>query len=262
MTRANWYKARKRRSRRQVDEGLIADLVVQQRRLHPRMGGRKLHHVLRTELLDAGAYIGRDRFFDVLRQNDLLVDPLPRSSKTTDSRHALPIFRNLLKDMEPTAPNEAWVGDITYIRTEDSFVYLSLIMDLHSRKIVGFHCGDSLEALGCIQALDNALADLPTGSFPVHHSDRGCQYCCHAYVERLRERGMAVSMTEQNHCAENAHAERLNGILKQEYGLRLTFRNVDQARRAVAQAVWLYNHHRPHTSLQMRTPAEVYEEAA
>lgn len=262
MSRANWYKVRKRRELGRVDEQLVIAQVKQERQLHPRMGGRKLHVVLGPELRDAGAWIGRDRFFEVLRRNDLLVEPLPKSCKTTDSRHALPIFHNLVKDAEPTEPNQIWVSDITYIRIEGSFVYLSLIMDRYSRKIVGFHCGDSLETLGCVHALEKALDDLPSDSCPIHHSDRGCQYCCHEYVERLDDRGLAISMTEENHCAENAHAERLNGILKQEYWLRITFRDIEQARQAVHQAVWLYNNRRPHTNLKMKTPAQIHKQAA
>jgi len=258
MTRANWYKVRKHRKRRRIDDELIVELVKQERQVQPRIGGRKLHEVLESELRDFNAWIGRDRFFNVLRENELLVPQLPRSSKTTNSRHTLPIVHNLVKDMEPTEPNQIWVSDITYIRIEDSFVYLSLIMDRFSRKIVGSHCGNSLEAIGCIHALEEALKSLPPDCTPIHHSDRGCQYCCHDYVKLLTDRGLGISMTEEHHCAENAHAERLNGILKQEYGLHMTFNNIDHARRAVKQAIGLYNHRRLHTSLEFRTPAEVH----
>ena len=263
MSRANWYKAGRRRRRREVDEELVLKLVREQRRVHPRMGCRKLDTVLRPILEDAGASIGRDRLFALLKANGLLVPRLPsRSCRTTDSRHCLPLYGNLVRDLQPTGPNQIWVSDITYVRTETSFVYVALIMDLYSRKIVGQHCGDSLEALGCIGALDLALAELPEGCRPIHHSDRGCQYCCHEYVKRLQDSGLKVSMTETNHCAENAHAERINGTLKGEYGLGATFRDAEQARRALDQAVWLYNHRRPHASLQMRYPADLHREAA
>jgi transposase InsO family protein len=262
MTPSNWYKGKRKRQNVQVDEELIVSLVKEERKIQPRIGTRKLLELLAPELEKAGTSIGRDRLFRVLRRHDLLVPPLPRSYRTTDSRHVLPVFHNLAADVETTAPNQVWVSDITYVRIEDSFVYLSLIMDRHSRRIVGYHCGDSLEALGCIEALDMALGDLPEDAAPIHHSDRGCQYCCHEYVKRLERRGLPVSMTERNHCAENAHAERLNGILKQEYGLGLVFRDLDHARRAVEQAVWIYNNRRPHTSLGMRVPADVHSEAA
>jgi putative transposase len=262
MSRANWYKMRRRRQRLEIDEDLVLSLVKEQRRQHPRMGCRKLHQVLELPLREAGVSIGRDRLFELLRVNDLLVPPAPRSCRTTDSRHCLPLFGNLVRDLEPTGPNQIWVSDITYVRTESSFVYLALIMDRYSRKIVGYHCGDSLEALGCIAALKRALTELPEGSHPIHHSDRGCQYCSHDYVNHLKQHGLRVSMTEIDHCAENAHAERINGTLKIEYGLAATFRDAEQARRAVDQAIWLYNHRRPHANLQMRYPAEVHKNAA
>lgn len=262
MTRQNYYKQSRRREARQVDEALVVCLVKEIRRYHPRMGGRKLYHVLKPRLEDASVQIGRDRLFEVLRAHDLLVPRLPKAPRTTDSRHCLPVCHNLIGELEPTAPNQVWVSDITYVRIADGFVYLALIMDLCSRKIVGYHCGDKLEAMGCLRALDLALDDLPPGLYPIHHSDRGCQYCCHEYMNRLTSHGLPVSMTEQNHCYENAHAERLNGILKQEYALRLTFRNREQAQQAVDQAVWLYNTQRPHLSLDYRTPEDAHRHAA
>ena len=262
MSRQNYYAARRLRKRREVDESMIVELVKRERRLQPRLGGRKLLHLLGPDLQEAGVEIGRDRFFEVLAEHDLVVVRKPGRVYTTNSRHSLPVFHNLLKDREFTAPNQVWVSDLTYIRTEDGFLYAALITDKVSRKIVGAHIGDSLEAEGCLRALDMALADLPEGHHPIHHSDRGCQYCCHAYVDRLRERGLEVSMTEVMHCYENALAERVNGILKQEYGLDQKFRSKAQARKAFDQAVWLYNHHRPHTKLDMRFPAVVHAEAA
>ena len=262
MTRANYYKRKHQSKEREINEGLVISLVNRERRDHPRIGGRKLYKMLKPELEEAGVQIGRDRLFQVLREHGLLVQRLPKAPRTTDSRHCLPVCRNLIRELEPTSPNQIWVSDITYVRLESSFVYLSLITDLHSRKIVGHYCSDSLESLGCVEALDRALADLPANRYPIHHSDRGCQYCCHEYIDRLIARGLPVSMTEDNHCYENATAERVNGILKQEYGLHMTFRNIEQARRAIAQAVCMYNNRRPHMSLQYRTPAEVHAEVA
>lgn len=262
MSRANWYKTRKRRQRRAVDGDLVLLLVKEQRQLHPRMGCRKLQVVLTPSLAAAGVALGRDRLFGLLAEHDLLVPPPPKSCRTTNSSHSLPVFQNLAREVEVTGPNQVWVSDITYVRTDASFVYLALITDRYSRKIVGYHCGDNLEALGCLAALDQALADLPRDRHPIHHSDRGCQYCCHDYVQRLQEGGLRISMTETDHCAENAHAERVNGILKLEYGLGATFRDAEQVRLAVAQGVWLYNRRRPHASLNMRTPEVVHGKAA
>lgn len=262
MSTGNWYKKRKSRQRKRVDEDLVAELVNRERAVQPRIGTRKLLVLLSSSFAENEVDVGRDRLFEILRDRELLIECLPKSRKTTNSRHSLPLFRNTVKGLELDDANQAWCSDITYIRTEDSFVYLSLIMDLHSRMIVGHHCGNSLEAIGCLKALDMALEDLPEGKKPIHHSDRGCQYCCHDYVNRLRDNKLGISMTETNHCAENAHAERLNGILKQEYALGLTFKNAEQASQAVDQAVYLYNHRRPHLKLAMKVPAEVHCKAA
>ena len=258
MSRQNYYAARRLRKRREIDEDLVLELVRSERMVQPRLGGRKLLHLLGRNLDEAGVSIGRDRFFELLAENDMLVEPRRGTPRTTDSRHCLPVFHNLLAGMSLTAPNQAWVSDLTYIRTDEGFLYAALITDAWSRKIVGAHIGDSLEAEGCLAALDKALADLPGGKRPVHHSDRGSQYACHLYVGRLRERGLPVSMTEAMHCYENAMAERVNGILKQEYELGMTFRTKKQAIDAFEQAVWIYNHRRPHTSLNYRFPADVH----
>lgn len=263
MTRQNYYKQRRKRQRQAVDEGLIVELVQRERQLQPRLGGRKVHDLLQRDLADAGVDIGRDRFFEVLRHHGLLVPPLDRRTcRTTFSNHNLPLFRNLLYELEPTAPNQVWVSDITYIQTDEGFEYLSLIMDRYSRKIVGYSCGDRISAQVTLTALRSALSDLPDDCHPIHHSDRGSQYCCHDYVEVLQSRNLPISMTEENHCYENCYAERLNGILKQEYALGLIFPTRELARRAVQQAVWLYNHRRPHGSLHNRIPAAVHSQAA
>jgi transposase InsO family protein len=262
MSRQNYYAARRLRQRREVDAGLVVELVKRERCRQPRLGGRKLLYLLRDELEECGVDIGRDRFFELLAEQDLLVVPKPAKARTTNSRHSLPVFRNLLSGRQFNSPNEAWVSDLTYIRTDEGFLYAALITDVYSRKIVGSHISDSLEAEGCLKALDEALRDLPPGQHPIHHSDRGCQYCCHLYVERLQECGLEVSMTEIMHCYENAMAERVNGILKQEYELDSTFRTKEQAKKAFEQAVWLYNHRRPHLMLQYKFPADVHKEAA
>jgi len=262
MSRQNYYAARRQRHRQKIDEDLIVELVKEERRVQPRIGTRKLLFLLQSELEEAGVHIGRNRFFEVLGSRGLLVERKRSWPKTTNSRHSLPVFRNLLSDREPTAPNQVWVSDLTYIRTDEGFMYGAVIMDKFSRKIVGAHIGDSLEALGCIRALEKALADLPANRFPIHHSDRGCQYCCHEYVRRLRDRGLSISMTEQNHCYENAQAERVIGILKQEYEMDATFRTKSQAVAGFYQAVELYNHRRPHLSLNYAVPEQVHRQAA
>ena len=263
ITRQNYYARRKVRQRRRVDDELVAALVREERKLQPRLGTRKLHFMLQGVLAEAGVVLGRDRFAEVLRTHGLLLEPLPAEYPcTTHSAHGLPVFSNRVKDLVVSQTNEVWVGDVTYLRTVAGFLYLALLTDKRSRKVVGYHCGDTLAATGCLAALDRALADLPPGARPMHHSDRGSQYCCHAYVNRLAAHGLGISMTETNHCAENALAERMNGILKREYGLGGEFKTTASAQQAVDQAVHLYNTRRPHTALGFRTPQEVHSLAA
>ena len=260
MTRQNYYAKRKRQQKSKVDEGLILELVRKERYDQPCLGGRKVKYLISDELEKNGVSIGRDRFFDVLRTNGLLVErEKPFIPKTTNSRHSLPVFHNLIAGQRASAPNQIWVSDLTYIRTEEGFIYGSLTTDAYSRKIVGAHAGDNLEAEGCINTLQKALKDLPGDCFPTHHSDRGCQYCCHDFVDILNERHLPISMTEANHCYENAMAERVNGILKQEYGLYYTFKTKEQAIAAFYEAVELYNNRRPHMGINYMIPAKVHQ---
>jgi transposase InsO family protein len=262
MSRQNFYKGRRARRRAEADAGLVEQLVRGERALQPRLGGRKLFKILAVALENEGITLGRDRFFDILREKGLLVPPLPKSPGTTRFEPSLPVFRNLVAGLELTGPNLAWAADITYIRTDEGFLYLSLITDMWSRKIVGFHAGASLETEGALSALAMALASLPNGAKPVHHSDRGCQYASHLYVGKLREAGLQISMTEELHCSENAMAERVNGILKQEYYIGSCFKNKKQAEAAVKEAVYLYNTRRPHKSLGYETPEKMHRIAA
>lgn len=262
MSRQNFYKSRRVRNRRSVDEGLVRRLVEAERAIQPRLGGLKLHRMLRAELEREDVWLGRDRFFEVLGNQGLLLAPLPKSARTTNSVHSLPVFRNLIKEKEVTGPHQVWVSDITYIRTREEFAYLSLITDKYSHKVVGYHLGRTLGTRDALEALRMALAALPAGERPIHHSDRGCQYCSHEYVKALTDRGLSVSMTEEKHCAENAMAERMNGILKQEDFLNHEFASLSQARRAVDEAVRLYNTRRPHRALNLQTPEQVHRKAA
>jgi putative transposase len=260
MSRQNYYARRRVRQAQAVEAGLVTELVRAQRRVQPRLGTRKLRVVLQGALAKAGVQLGRDRFFAVLRREGLLLAPLPKEyPQTTSSYHCLPVFANLVKDREVKQPNEVWVSDLTYLRTAEGFLYLALVTDKFSRKIVGYHCGDTLEAVGCVRALGMALKDLPAQAHPIHHSDQGSQYCCHEYVQALGLRGLTISMTVEDHCAENALAERMNGILKQEYGLGRELATKAGARRAVDQGIWLYNTKRPHTALNYRMPEEVHQ---
>lgn len=241
----------------------MVTLVREERKIQPRLGTRKLHFMLKGILALEGVRLGRDRFFEVLREQGLLLEPtVVEYPCTTHSQHCLPVFRNRIKGLEVVKPNEVWVGDLTFLRTAMGFLYLALLTDKASRKVVGYHCGDTLEAGGCLAALKMALVDLPVGARPIHHSDQGTQYCCHEYVNCVVNHGLSVSMTESDHCAENALAERINGILKSEYGLGRQFKTKASAHLAVDQAVHLYNTRRPHTALGYRTPEAAHSLAA
>jgi transposase InsO family protein len=262
LSRQAYYKGKRVRERRQLDEETIIDEVHTIRAKHPRLGGLKLLEKLKPVLPGAGIQLGRDRLFDLLRRRQMLVVRKKKSVRTTYYDAALPVFRNLLYELQIDAVHQVWVADITYIETDEGFIYLTLITDLHSRMIVGFNCGETLVATESIQALKMAIAQLPCGFFPVHHSDRGSQFCCHEYVAIAQAAGLPISMTEQNHCYENCYAERVNGILKNEYNLDLRFRSKTHAHRAITQAIGLYNHHRPHRSLKMKSPGQVHQSAA
>jgi transposase InsO family protein len=231
------------------------------RKLHSRMGGKKLYKLLKPAIEDAGIKMGRDKFFELLARNGLLIRRKRKYVYTTDSYHHFRVYKNLLRYRLLTGANQAWVSDITYIRMAEDFFYLFLITDKFSRKIVGWHLSDSLRVSGAVEALKMAIRQCSDTTGVIHHSDRGIQYCCKDYVALLKKAGIQISMTEENHCYENATAERVNGILKQEYGLDDTFINGEIAAKAVREAVWLYNTERPHWSLKMATPEQIHRAA-
>lgn len=259
MTPQNYYARRSAWCREEVDLKLILELVRAERKEQPRLGVRKIYYLIQAELQEAGVKMGRDRLFEELGKAGLLVERKPSEwPKTTNFNPNLPVFKNLIKRSKLTSRNQVWVADITYIRTREGFMYLGLITDKWSRKIVGFHLGETLETGSSLKALDMALKGLKSNEKPIHHSDRGSQYASHAYVNTVKKAGLKMSMTEKNHSAENALAERVNGILKQEYWLDGNFESKPEARKATAQGVRMYNNRRPHTALGFRTPEKVH----
>jgi len=259
MTPQNYYARRSVRSRQEVDLALVLALVKAEREQQPRLGGRKLYHLIAPELKAAGVKLGRDRLFVELGKVGWLVERKPSEwPNTTQVDPNLPMFKNLIKRCPATGPNQVWVADITYIRTREAFMYLGLITDRWSRKIVGYHLGETLETEQVLKALAMALKGLQGAARPIHHSDRGCQYASHAYVQAVQKAGLTMSMTEKNHSAENALAERVNGILKQEYWLDANFADRQQARQAAAHGIRMYNTRRPHTALKFATPEQVH----
>jgi transposase InsO family protein len=215
--------------------------------------------MVKTRLAPRDVSISRDRLFGLLRENGLLVKRRRNGQRTTDSYHRFHVYKNLIKGHDFDGPHQAWVADITYLRTLRGFCYLSLITDLHSRKIVGYHLSRSLAVEGATAALVMALSQLPPGAMPIHHSDRGIQYCCHEYHKHQKSRCL-ISMTEKDHVYENAVAERVNGILKNELLLGEQFVSFNQAVTAVSEAVRIYNQERLHAALDYQTPA--YQHAA
>lgn len=242
----------------QAQEALQEDLLVQEvlriRKSQKRIGTRKLLVIMNLFMQQHTIKLGRDAFFEILRNQGLLVRKRKRSRpQTTFSNHWLRKYQNLIIGFVPNAPNQLWVSDITYIHLEDGFAYLSLITDAYSHKIVGFHLCKDLSAKGCIMALKMALKNNPSRNNLIHHSDRGLQYCCHAYVDLLQDNGINISMTQNGDPRENAMAERVNGILKDEL-LEICYPAFTQAQVAIAAAITTYNFQRPHSSVDMLTP--------
>jgi len=262
LNRDAYYKLKKRTKLRKADEDKVIELVKAEREVQPRVGTIKLHKHLNPELQGIGIKIGRDGLFSVLRASGMLVNRKKASFKTTNSYHHFYKYNNLIKDLKITRTNQVWVSDITYIRTVKGFCYLALITDLYSRKIVGFDVSNSLELAGCLRALQKALASARPAGGLIHHSDRGIQYCSKQYVEMLTKKKIQISMTEENHCYENAVAERVNGILKDEFYLDQCFSNLAHAKKAIKCAVDVYNKHRLHLSLGLKTPESIYRNVA
>lgn len=262
LQRDAFYKYKKRYTLRKTMESHVIELVEKERKEQPRIGARKLHETLQPILKPTGVKIGRDGLFRVLREHNMLVKRKKTSFKTTNSYHHFHKYSNLVKHMEVTKPNQVWVSDITYIRTVKGFCYLALITDMYSRKIVGYDISDSLELTGCLRALQKALRHARPAVGLVHHSDRGIQYCSNQYVNKLKKHKVKISMTEENHCYENAIAERVNGILKDEFYLDQCFFTTEHACIATKNAIKIYNNKRLHLSLGYKTPNMVFENVA
>jgi putative transposase len=255
-SRQSYYKALGRQRERASDSESLLGLVQPVRQLMPRLGGRKMYFMLQQALAEKAIKIGRDRFFDWLREQDLLVKRKRWYVHTTQSNHRFWVHENLTEELTVSKPNQLWVSDITYLRTRKGFCYLALITDAYSRKIVGYDVSDSLELEGCRRALKHAMQTASNLSQLVHHSDRGIQYCSHQYTDLLRQSGVRISMASKGNCYQNALAERVNGILKDEFNLDTSFKNKFQAIAAVHQSIYIYNQHRPHWSIGLLTPNE------
>ena len=253
-SRQAFYKRQKKALKTFLEEQLILSEISRIRRVLPKVGGRKLY----LDLKDMGFKIGRDKLFDLLGRRGLLVKRPKRSSRTTYSNHRFRKYSNLIRGVKLTGPNQVFVSDITYLRTASGFVYLSLVTDAFSRKIVGWDVSSSLSFEGALRSLKMALKTVPHPEGLIHHSDRGIQYCCHEYVKLLNDNHVLISMTEENHCYENAIAERVNGILKDEFALGETLPSFKVAKELVRDAIRTYNSLRRHMSINYRVPDEVH----
>jgi len=260
MSRQAYYQQCKTEAAQQARERQVVELVRQTRRRQPRIGARKLLHLLKLPLAGAGIKIGRDTLLRLLKRAHLLVPPQRAFHKTTNSFHRFYKHPNLLKGpgtIVPECPEQVWVADITYLPTREKCVYVSLVTDAYSRKIVGYHVHASLQTEEVAQALKMALHARRSQGPLVHHSDRGIQYCAAHYQALHARYGLTCSMTDGYDCYQNALAERVNGILKSEF---LLYRpeNLEQARRMVRESVHIYNQERPHLALQYKTPDAVH----
>ncbi len=256
VSRQALYEYRKRQKQTKAENEVVLHLVREKRRQLPREGIKKLHRRLQKDFKSLGIKMGRDKLCDLLRTNDLLVKPQRRFVKTTQSKHRFYTYKNLIRDCMPSGPNEVWVSDITYIRVKSKFMYLALITDAYSRKIVGYDISDSLELTGCLSALRMAIKQRGSTQGLIHHSDRGIQYCSRAYTELLAQNEIQISMAQAGNCYENAMAERVNGILKDEFFLNQNFSTKAQATKAVHEAVKLYNEVRLHMNIDYMTPSK------
>lgn len=256
-SRQAYYGGKKHVEKKALQEELIAQRVIAERKIQKRLGGRKLFIKMHDFLQEQRIKIGRDTFFSVLEKHHLLLRRRNRKVMTTNSRHCFKKYPNLIREFEPIFPNQLWVADITYIRIGAGFGYLSLITDGYSRKIVGFCLSRDYTAKGCIAALKMGLDNNKNIGQLIHHSDRGTQYCCHEYVALLNHYGVKISMTEKKDPLENAIAERLNGILKMEL-LEEIFPSFEVAKLAIAEAVNIYNNHRPHSSISNYYPEQAH----
>jgi transposase InsO family protein len=262
ISRQAYYQHEWNLSEEVFEQGLILEEIKHIRKRHHRMGVRKLHELLHLFMQEHSIKMGRNALFDLLSVHGMLIRKRKRHIRTTSSYHWLKKYPNLIIDFTATQPNQLWVSDITYWKIGEIWFYISLITDAYSRKIVGYHLSENLHAEQTLRALQMALLDLKkeqdTLSRLIHHSDRGSQYCSSSYVNQLKKKNISISMTQSGDPLENAIAERVNGIIKDEYLLNYQCNNINDARKQLAMAVLLYNTERPHSSIGNYTPEFVH----
>lgn len=259
-----YYKQLHQNASTAVREETIVGLVKKKREIWKRGSGRNLHQALVPEFKRLDIKMGRDKFFDLLRNNQLLIQSKRYRTKTTCSYHHFNRYKNLIEGAVPLRSGEIWVADITYLwlKPQDKFCYLSVITDLYSRKIVGHCVHDSLSVKGCIDALKQAVANRKDKNKPlIHHSDRGVQYCCHAYIRLLQKQNIQISMTQSGDPLENAVVERIHRTIKEEFtnDRQISFCNIEEAKQEIKKFIEFYNQKRPHRSVEWLTPSQAHE---
>jgi transposase InsO family protein len=254
-----YHKQNKHQLIKQVNESLLLQQIGEIRKQQPRCGGRKLFIMLEFFFKQHNISMGRDNFFDLLRDNKLLVRKTKRAIYTTNSKHHFHRYANLVKGFEPMKAHELWVSDITYIPLKERFAYLYLITDAYSRKIVGFHVSDDMKVSSAVVALKKALAQKPPETIVIHHSDRGIQYCSIDYTALLKQHHAMISMTQSGDPLENALAERVNGILKTEL-ISNSYPDIETASVSIAKAITIYNYKRRHSSINYQLPDDVHNQ--
>ncbi len=262
VTRQSYYQHFWQEEQIVFEDELVISEVLRIRKNHRHMGGRKLYELLQPFLLEHQIKMGRDRLFDILSANYLLVKRRKKQTITTNSFHRFKKYPNHIRDFVPNSPNQLWVCDITYWRIKDGFLYISFITDAYSKKIVGYYVGNNLEASETIRALEMALSNISDENKKlelIHHSDRGTQYCSNEYVKLLVNNKIGISMTENGDPLENAIAERVNGIIKEEYLNDYQVDNLEEAKELLDAVIQLYNNERPHMSIGNLTPNQVHQ---
>lgn len=260
VSRQAYYQHQRDTIDRGIEQEIVLKLVKRIRKDHPQIGTRKLHHMLQDYLSSHHIKMGRDALFDLLSSEQLLIRKRKRRVYTTQSRHWYKKYPDLIQDLYLTAPNQLWVSDITYVGFRKGYLYLSLVTDAFSRMVVGYQIAENMEAINTVNALQMALRN-QKGSLKglIHHSDRGIQYCSYGYIDLLVKNGIEISMTESGDPRDNALAERMNGIIKEEYLSNHRIENLEHARSILRRSIRLYNQKRPHLSINMKTPYEIHQ---
>ena len=254
------YKQPKDSVKKVVQQQAIKQLVDRERKLLPRVGTRKLHYLIKDDLHQQGLKCGRDKLFALMRYYGLQIKPRRRYIQTTMSKHWLRKWPNIVKGKIVNDPDEIWVSDITYLKTEQGNCYLNMITDAYSRKVIGYAIADNMETENMIGALEMAIAGKHNETvLTIHHSDRGLQYCSKEYATLTHQHHITLSMTENGDPYENALAERMNRTIKEEFGMDKILKSKEQAIHLVEESIFLYNTKRPHLALNMKTPEQTYK---